>query len=236
MCNAWNHWPGCTCGWGGEGHSGSGYSGGPRIRYPTVCRRGFGFSGSNFGSSSMSELAAELGHSLVFPVLCKYCGAPVYLFASPDGGFAVFDQLGPPWPKYWCRRLAQRRIIDCSFPDPRPKRYTLPVPDSAEFLAPSNGNELSGIVIGIATSYHPRRKEPLWTIDVYNGRCLYRIQVGMEFPLGSYIRGEVTFVPDVGTFLQDAEQLLPPGYTEPAQSGVPDVSMDVKPRLCDDRR
>tara|TARA_Y100001934_G_C11848619_1_gene538526 strand:+ start:390 stop:614 length:225 start_codon:yes stop_codon:yes gene_type:complete len=22
MCNAWNHPPGCTCGWGGEGHLG----------------------------------------------------------------------------------------------------------------------------------------------------------------------------------------------------------------------
>jgi hypothetical protein len=35
---------------------------------------------------TMSNLAQQLGHSLVFPVDCKYCGAPVYLFASPDGG------------------------------------------------------------------------------------------------------------------------------------------------------
>jgi hypothetical protein len=168
----------------------------------------------------MRELAAELGHSLVFPVLCKYCGAPVYLFAAPDGGFAVFDELGPPWPKHWCRRFAETRTIDCSFPEPRPKRYTLPVPDTVEFWPPSNGNRLSGIVVGVATRDHPRRKEPLWTVDLYNGKSLYRIQVDVEFPLGAYVRGEVTFLQDVGTFLQNAVQYLPPGYSEPADPGA----------------
>lgn len=169
-------------------------------------------------------MAAELGHSLVFPVLCKYCGAPVYLFASPDGGFAVFDELGPPWPKHWCHLLSETRTIDCSFPEPRPKRYTLPVPDTVEFRSPSNRNRLSGIVVGIATRDHPRREEPLWTVDLYDGKSLYRIQVDAEFPLGAYICGEVTFLQDVGTFLQNAVQYLPPGYSEPAEpSAAPDA-------------
>ncbi len=217
MCNAWNHLPGCTCGFGGEGHLGGGYSGGPRVRYPKESRRGFESSGGSFNSPSMSKLAEELGHSLIFPVMCKYCGEAVYLFASPEGGFAVFDELGPPWPKHWCNRFAEARVVDCSFPDPRPKRYTLPVPDSVEFRPPLNGARLSGIIVGIATRVHPRRKEPLWTIDLYDGECLYRIHVGVQFPLGSYVCGEVTFVPDVGTFLQNPVQFLPPGYSEPAE-------------------
>src|SRR2546423_943586 len=128
MCNAWNHSPRCTCGWGGEGHSGRGYAGRPRIRYVRVRRVGFGFSGDGFGSSSMAELAAELGHSLVFPVLCKYCGAPVYLFAAPDGGFAIFDDLGPPCPKHCCRQFVESSAVSCSFLESRTTRYTLPVP------------------------------------------------------------------------------------------------------------
>src|SRR5262245_23189103 len=116
MCNAWNHSPGCMCGWGGEGHSGGGSSGGPSMTDAQERRLGFGSSGESFRTGSMAELAFELGHSLVFPVQCKYCGATVYLFASPDGGFVVFDDLGPPWPKHWCKQLAQCGEIDCSFP------------------------------------------------------------------------------------------------------------------------
>src|SRR5262249_32677523 len=120
----------------------------PRIGHSSGTRKGFGSSGGSFGSSSMSELAAELGHSLVFPVLCKYCGALVYLFASPNGGFAVFDDLGPPWPKHRCRGYVESRTPSCSFPDPRPKQYTLPVPDSAIFCPAHVGRPLSGIVVG----------------------------------------------------------------------------------------
>ena len=217
MCNAWNHAPNCDCGWGGYGNSGGGYSGGSRVRYSRETRLGYGSSGSSFGSSTMTDLAAELGHSLVFPVLCKYCGAPAYLFTSPDGGFAVFDELGPPWPKHSCRRYVETGKIDCSYPEPRPQRYTLPVPDTVEFRAPSNGNRLRGIVVGVATRDHPRRTEPLWTIDLYHGEYLYRIQVGVEFPLGAYICGEVTYLQDVGTFLENAVQYLPLGYSEPAE-------------------
>lgn len=225
MCNAWNHWPGCDCGFGGQGHSAGGFAGGPRVRYLRETRLGFGSTGGRFGSSSMTDLAAELGHSLVFPVLCKYCGAPVYLFAAPDGGFAVFDHLGPPWPKHWCRQLSQTRTIDCSFPEPGSTRYTLPVPDSAQFRLRPNGSRLSGIVVAVASRDHPRRKDPLWAIDVFDGKSLYRVQVGVQFSLGSYIRGEVDVVPDVGTFLQNPAQFLPPGYSEPAEPGA-----EVDPR------
>ncbi len=50
----------------------------------------------------MSELAAELGYSVLFPTDCRYCGQRIYLFASPEGGFAIFDEIGIPWPKHQC--------------------------------------------------------------------------------------------------------------------------------------
>lgn len=51
---------------------------------------------------TMSELAAELGYSVLFPTDCRYCGQRIYLFASPEGGFAIFDEVGIPWPKHQC--------------------------------------------------------------------------------------------------------------------------------------
>jgi hypothetical protein len=100
----------------------------------------------------------------------------------------------------------------------------LPVPDLAQFRPPSNGNRLAGIVVGIETRSHPRKKEPLWTIDLYDGKSLYRIQVNAEFALGAYLRGEVTYVQDVGTFLKNAVQYLPPGYSEQAEA---DAEADI---------
>jgi hypothetical protein len=50
----------------------------------------------------MCQRAAELGHSLLFPAICRYCGEQIYLFATPEGGFAIFDDVGGDWPKHEC--------------------------------------------------------------------------------------------------------------------------------------
>ena len=88
MCNAWNHPPGCTCGWGGEGHlgrsSGTGLLPVPMLRpilqsqFPTA--------------TSFTNPNAN----------CPVCGAGVYFYQSPAGGRVFFDELGPPWPKHPC--------------------------------------------------------------------------------------------------------------------------------------
>jgi hypothetical protein len=33
---------------------------------------------------------------------CFICGDPVYYYRSEDNGFAMFDELGPPWPMHSC--------------------------------------------------------------------------------------------------------------------------------------
>lgn len=79
MCNAWNHRPGCTCGWGGFGHLG--------------------------GRSQYAAFAAgpRTWDSYVNPsARCPVCGAAVYFFQSASGGRVFFDHLGPPWPKHPC--------------------------------------------------------------------------------------------------------------------------------------
>lgn len=90
MCNAWNHPPGCTCGWGGLGHLGR--------KEP----------GSNSQHTSDSECGWVLPithtyESYVNPnAHCPICGAFVFFYQSPNGGRVFFDELGPPWPKHPC--------------------------------------------------------------------------------------------------------------------------------------
>ncbi|GGJ71296.1 hypothetical protein [Deinococcus aquiradiocola] len=82
MCNANNHPPGCTCGWGGEGSSG-GY-------------------GASFYHHQLSSLAVMHGKTFLIPVDCWYCGQPIYIYANRHGSVVLFDDLGRPWPKHQC--------------------------------------------------------------------------------------------------------------------------------------
>jgi hypothetical protein len=83
MCNAWNHAPGCTCGWGGDGHSGGGGGG---SYYPTVYLR---------------EIWPHHNDKFCRPTTCPKCGEQVF-FVRHNGGSVWFDELGPPWPKHKC--------------------------------------------------------------------------------------------------------------------------------------
>lgn len=88
MCNARNHPPGCTCGWGGEGHLGR--SGGSS-RFATAA------SGTVLQSQFRSALSFTNPNAS-----CPVCGARVFFYQSPAGGRVFFDNLGPPWPKHPC--------------------------------------------------------------------------------------------------------------------------------------
>ena len=76
-CNAWNHPPECSCGWGGE--FGAARSTKNALHWPTV-------QGSYLNPNA----------------LCKKCGASVFFYRSANGGSVLFDSLGPPWPKHPC--------------------------------------------------------------------------------------------------------------------------------------
>lgn len=93
MCNAWNHPLNCTCGWGGEGHSG---------------RSTFSY----FVPAAQSWWPRALTNtydSYVNPnASCPVCGAAVFFYQSPSGGRVFFDELGPPWPKHPCTDNASR--------------------------------------------------------------------------------------------------------------------------------
>ena len=83
-CNAWNHRPDCTCGWGGVFY-GAGY------------REGADDSWHWQRSTSYTTPNAH----------CPKCNARVFFYRSPYGGSVYFDDLGPPWPKHPCMDLGR---------------------------------------------------------------------------------------------------------------------------------
>lgn len=109
MCNAWNHSPGCDCGWGGEGHTGHSHA------------SGFGTSYSSGTDDWWVPSLTNTYTSYVNPnASCPICGALVFFYQSPSGGRVFFDELGPPWPKHPCTDNSSRpirpRLVDAEHP------------------------------------------------------------------------------------------------------------------------
>lgn len=97
MCNAWNHSLDCQCGFGGDGHLGSGgYSG-----YATLWLHGATAQFAPF-PNCIRALAQRYQQTITLPTKCRYCGAEVFVYANEHGSFVIFDQLGLPWPKHDC--------------------------------------------------------------------------------------------------------------------------------------
>lgn len=164
MCNAANHSYDCTCGFGGDGHLGGnwsgvgygGYSGSvPAWRAGRSSLAWLPSSGSTSSGvrvylsyrRSMCDLARELGYSIIFPTDCRYCGQPIFLFSSPEGGFTIFDELGIPWPKHECwgvRRGARDYRGNYDYTG----LYRLPITQSAESPSRPYGDHITGICLG----------------------------------------------------------------------------------------
>jgi hypothetical protein len=101
MCNSWNHPPGCTCGWGGDGHRGKGgYRGGGTTGGPV----------QTISSLAKPNVLSNAARSSTNPrrrytnpnASCPVCDAPVYFFQSEFGARVFFDDLGYPWQKHPC--------------------------------------------------------------------------------------------------------------------------------------
>lgn len=93
MCNAWNHPPDCSCGWGGVWY-GSANGGDNWLFNKEKQPRTLGY------QRDTSEIFAT---SLTNPnARCPVCNALVFFYKSSYGGRVFFDELGPPWPKHEC--------------------------------------------------------------------------------------------------------------------------------------
>lgn len=90
MCNSFNHDPSCTCGFGGDGHSGSSYG---SSRY-----------------SGFRPLTSVNFESFIYPTNCPVCGASVFFYRSPYDGRVFFDDLSPTWSKHPCTDSSNKSI------------------------------------------------------------------------------------------------------------------------------
>lgn len=93
MCNAWNHSPGCNCGWGGQGN-------------PANLRSGYqaSYRHSTSRTFTVQQDLYDWVHygSITFFTECWWCGEAVYFHRNENGGCVLFDSLGPPWPVHAC--------------------------------------------------------------------------------------------------------------------------------------
>jgi hypothetical protein len=93
MCNAFNHPPGCACGWGGVWYGGNSDEGNWLFNREPRPRK-LGRQRGTYDNPS--------GGLTVPNSKCPVCGASVFYYESPYGGRVFFDDLGPPWPKHPC--------------------------------------------------------------------------------------------------------------------------------------
>jgi hypothetical protein len=84
-CNAHNHPPQCSCGFGGD--TGGGWA---------VNRD------ANFSLGWVNDSNGALESFTIPNVRCPVCTKRVFFYVSPYGGRVFFDDLGPPWPKHGC--------------------------------------------------------------------------------------------------------------------------------------
>lgn len=92
-CNAWNHPPDCSCGWGGV------------------------FYGAGYRHGADDSWHWQRSDSYTTPnARCPRCPARVFFYRSPYGGSVYFDDLGPPWPKHPCMDASREAA-------PRPSRH-----------------------------------------------------------------------------------------------------------------
>lgn len=176
MCNAHNHPPGCQCGWGGDGHQGGGL--GTTLASVSSADRTYAHY-----QSPMRKLATDLGSSLTFPTTCWYCSSSIYLYAHLNGGFAIFDELGPPWPKHDCRGFTARQHIDhlprftASIGTMRILKGSIPI------LRMTNRSQVDGMVMACEN-----RIESQYLVELFTGTHRITLRSKVKFVVGRFVR------------------------------------------------
>ncbi len=145
----------------------------------------------------MCERAAELGHSLLFPAVCRYCGSRIYLFATPEGGFVIFDDVGGDWPKHDCWGVHQSTTRYTDLDPTFSRDYPFPVPARTEHRTPTAGSQVVGTVL---RQDPPSRRGGLPQSLIFDGRSVLRVAFAGGNYIGRCVRGFVQ--------LRDGEALL----------------------------
>lgn len=130
MCNAWNHPPGCSCGWGGGNNSG-GYGGGLGFlggrsslsQFVIPTRSAFQFPPPSAARAAIGHQPTEIREAETRETTCWWCGATVFYHTNGYGDCVLFDSLGAPWAvhrcwaDYWDGQKALRQGCSTRRPD-----------------------------------------------------------------------------------------------------------------------
>jgi hypothetical protein len=165
----------------------------------------------------MCERAAELGHSLLFPVICRYCRMHIYLFATPEGGFAIFDDVGGDWPKHDCWGVHQATTRYTDLDPTFTKDYPFPVPASIQHRTASAGSQVVGTVL---RQDQPSRGTDLSESQIFDGTSVLHVALAGGNYIGRCVRGFVQ-LREGRSVLTAVEVLSPPEPTSPAQRPTP---------------
>lgn len=93
MCNAWNHAPGCDCGWVGAYHGGGGRLAGQISFFDAVLLP---------SKAAIGEQPISIREAETYTTTCWWCGAEVYYHTNGYGDSVLFDSLGWPWQIHSC--------------------------------------------------------------------------------------------------------------------------------------
>lgn len=134
-CNAWNHPPGCRCGWGGDGHKGKSPGG----------WRGGGYS---HGGKAPTLSAYSDTETQNRATTCPKCGSDVFFIRHNGGSVWLDPPLSPPWYKHPCfdenavRRDRGTRFVNNAGSAYQDESVELVVVDSCVFSNESLKSEL----------------------------------------------------------------------------------------------
>jgi len=141
MCNAYNHPSSCDCGFGGD--TGGGGAAAHILAPPRSYRPRAGW---------------DQGQALVYLTLCWWCYRPAYFYRNPNGGCALFESPGWPWPLHPCweehraQRSAAERHYRHEFERNR-DRYARAVVGSERIRQPKDSRAVT--ISGVVTRQYP---------------------------------------------------------------------------------
>lgn len=113
MCNAYNHPPGCNCGWGG-GVKYTTYNHIKTKEIPSIPKR-FPVKLEIIDGNTENVVTLENNVTIKVtellsetkPINCRFCGMKVYYYENKTGSKVFFEGLGKPWIKHECKEYLE---------------------------------------------------------------------------------------------------------------------------------
>ena len=150
-------------------------------------------------------------------MICRYCGTHIYLFATPEGGFAIFDDVAGDWPKHDCWGVHQATTRYTDLDPTFSREYPFPVPASIQHRTPTAGSQVVGTVL---RQDQPLRGRGLSESLLFDGTSILHVAFGGGSYVGRCVRGFVQ-LREQRAVLTAVEELSPPELAPAGQRQRP---------------